>query len=124
VRSMAPELNDSEGATPSGWGAALGSGKALGPAQGERGGVRWLSTDSVAGTEARRGGGSLPEADKRPSARTTSNGVASSYRHAHGVRGGMAQAWHVVHNSARIVRACTCGHRAQRGSNRQELAWR
>jgi hypothetical protein len=35
----------------------------------------------------RRGGGSLPEADKRPRVRTISNGVASSYRRAHGVRG-------------------------------------
>jgi hypothetical protein len=49
--------------------------------------VRWLGTGSVAGTEARRGGGSLPEVDKRPSMRMTSNGVASSYRRAHIVRG-------------------------------------
>jgi hypothetical protein len=70
-----------------GQGAALGFGKALVPVHRERGRVRWLSTGSVAGTEARRGGGSLPEADKRPSVRTTSNGVASSYRRAHGVRG-------------------------------------
>jgi hypothetical protein len=49
--------------------------------------VRWLGTDSVAGTEARRGGDSLPEADKRPRVRTGSNGVASSYRCAHEVRG-------------------------------------
>jgi hypothetical protein len=41
----------------------------------------------VAGTEARRSGGSLPEVNKRPRARTTSNGVASSYRRAHKVRG-------------------------------------
>jgi hypothetical protein len=41
----------------------------------------------VEGVEARRGSGSLPEVDKSPRARTTSNGVASSYRHAHGVRG-------------------------------------
>jgi hypothetical protein len=38
VRSTAPELNDGEGAGPSGWGATLGSGEALGPAYGERGG--------------------------------------------------------------------------------------
>jgi hypothetical protein len=48
VRSMASELNDGEGAGPSGWGAALGSSEALGPAYGERGGVRWLGTDEVA----------------------------------------------------------------------------
>jgi hypothetical protein len=60
---------------------------ALGPAHGERGGVRWLDTNSVAGTYVRRGGGSLPEADQRPRVRTISNGVASSYRRAHGVRG-------------------------------------
>jgi hypothetical protein len=45
---MASELNDGEGAGPSGWGAALGSSEALGPAYGERGGVRWLGTDEVA----------------------------------------------------------------------------
>jgi hypothetical protein len=49
--------------------------------------VRWLITDSVVGTEAWHDGGSLPEADKRPRARMTSNGVASSYRCAHRVRG-------------------------------------
>jgi hypothetical protein len=84
--STAPELNGGEGAGPSDRGAALGFGEALRHAHGERGGVRWLGTDSVVGTEARRGG-SLPEADKRPRARTTSNGVTSSYRRAHGVRG-------------------------------------
>jgi hypothetical protein len=87
TRSMAPELNDGEGVDPSGRGAALGSGEALGPTHGKRGGVRRLNTDSVAGTQVRCGGGSLPEADKRPRARTTSNGVASSYWRVHGVRG-------------------------------------
>jgi hypothetical protein len=43
TRSMAPELNGSEGAGPSGWEAALGSGEALGPTCRERGGVRWLA---------------------------------------------------------------------------------
>jgi hypothetical protein len=85
--STVPELNSGEGADPSGWGAALGSVEALGPTHGERGGVRWLGTDCVAGTEARRGGGSLPKADKRPRARATRNGVASSYRCTHGLRG-------------------------------------
>jgi hypothetical protein len=74
--STVPELNSGEGADPSGWGAALGSVEALGPTHGERGGVRWLGTDCVAGTEA----------DKRPRARTR-NGVASSYRCTHGLRG-------------------------------------
>jgi hypothetical protein len=36
ARSMAPELNGSEGANPLGQGAALGSGKPLGPAHSER----------------------------------------------------------------------------------------
>jgi hypothetical protein len=49
--------------------------------------VRWLGTDSVVGTEARHDGGSLPEADKRSRAWTTSNGVVSSYRRMHGERG-------------------------------------
>jgi hypothetical protein len=51
VWSTAPELNDGEGASPSGWGAALG------PAYGDRGGVRWLGTDEVAENrgEARSG---------------------------------------------------------------------
>jgi hypothetical protein len=48
VWSMAPELNSGEGVGPSGWVAALGSGEALGPAYGERVGVRWLGTDEVA----------------------------------------------------------------------------
>jgi hypothetical protein len=42
------ELNGGECADPSGWGAALGSGEALGPAYGERGWVRWLGTNEVA----------------------------------------------------------------------------
>jgi hypothetical protein len=87
TRTTAPELNGGEGASPSGRGAALGSSEALGPTHGERGGVRWLGTNSVVGTEVRRDGGSLPEADKRPRVRTTSNGVASSYRCVHRVRG-------------------------------------
>jgi hypothetical protein len=45
VRLTAPELNGDEGAGPLGWGAALGSGEALGPTYGERGGVRWLGID-------------------------------------------------------------------------------
>jgi hypothetical protein len=45
--SMASELNDVEGASPFSWGVALGSGEALGPAYGERGGVRRLGTDEA-----------------------------------------------------------------------------
>jgi hypothetical protein len=45
VRSMTPEFNGGEGAGPSGRGVALGSCEALGPAHGERGGVRWLGTE-------------------------------------------------------------------------------
>jgi hypothetical protein len=45
---MALELNGGEGASPLGRGAALVSGKAPGLVHGERGGVRWLGTDSVA----------------------------------------------------------------------------
>jgi hypothetical protein len=63
ARSMAPELNDGEGAGPSGWGVALGSGEALGPAYRERGGVRWLGTNKVAENRGERGGDGLPEAD-------------------------------------------------------------
>jgi hypothetical protein len=48
ARSMASELNDGEGAGPLGWVATLGCGEALGPAYGERVGVRWLGTDEVA----------------------------------------------------------------------------
>jgi hypothetical protein len=80
--SMVPELNGGEGAGPLGRGAALGSGEALGPAHRKRGGVRWLGTDSVVGTEARHDGGNLPKADMKPRTWTTSNGVASSYRRA------------------------------------------
>jgi hypothetical protein len=40
ARSTVSELNVDEGASPSGRGAALGSGEALGPAYGERGGMR------------------------------------------------------------------------------------
>jgi hypothetical protein len=83
--STTPKVNCGEGAGPSGRGAALGSVEALGPAHGERGGVRWLDTDSVAATEVRHNGGSLPKADRRPRAWTTRNGVASSYRCVHRV---------------------------------------
>jgi hypothetical protein len=63
ARSTAPKLNDGEGVGPSGWGAALGSGEALGPAYGERGGVRWLTTDEAAKNRGECGGDGLPEAD-------------------------------------------------------------
>jgi hypothetical protein len=61
TRSTAPELNGSDGADPSGWGAALGSGEALGPAYRERGGVRWLGTDGAAENRGGCGGDSLSE---------------------------------------------------------------
>jgi hypothetical protein len=48
AQSTTPELNDGEGASHLGWGVALGSGEALGPVYGGRGGVRWLGTDEVA----------------------------------------------------------------------------
>jgi hypothetical protein len=53
ARSTAPELNDGEGAGPSGWGATPGSSESLGPTYGERGGVRWLGTDEVAEKQRR-----------------------------------------------------------------------
>jgi hypothetical protein len=60
---MAPELNGGEGAGPPGRGVTLGSGKALGPTHGERGGVRWLGTDKVAENRGKRCGDGLPGAD-------------------------------------------------------------
>jgi hypothetical protein len=57
------ELNNGEGVGPSGWGAALGSGEALGPTHEERGGVRWLITDEVVENRGKCGGDGLPEAD-------------------------------------------------------------
>jgi hypothetical protein len=44
--------------------------------------VRWLDTDSVAGTEARHGGGGLPETDKRSWLRQDAMGGASFYSRA------------------------------------------
>jgi hypothetical protein len=85
---------------------ALGSSEALGPTHRERGGVRWLGIDSVAGTEARRSSGSLPEADKRPRVRTTRNRVASSYRHVNGVRG---TGW-LGHSMQRMAMLRQCEH--------------
>jgi hypothetical protein len=63
ARSTVPELNGGEGVSPSGWGAALGSSEALGPAYGERGGVKWLSTNEVVENGGECGGDGLPEAD-------------------------------------------------------------
>jgi hypothetical protein len=64
--STAPELNSSEGVVSSGRGATPSFGKALGPAHGERGGVRWLGTDGVGGGGNRGecGSNGLLEADK------------------------------------------------------------
>jgi hypothetical protein len=61
--SMAPKLNDGEGAGPLGRGAALGYGEALGPAYGERGGVRWLGIGEVAKNICESSSDGLPEAD-------------------------------------------------------------
>jgi hypothetical protein len=58
ARSTALELNSGEGVGPSGWGAALGSGEALGPVYGGRGGVRRLGTEGAA---ENIGGDGLPE---------------------------------------------------------------
>jgi hypothetical protein len=63
LQSTVLELNDSEGAGPSGRGATLSSGEALGPAYGERGGVRWLNTDEVVENRGERGSDGLPNAD-------------------------------------------------------------
>jgi hypothetical protein len=63
TRSTVPELNSSEGASPSGWGVALGSGEALGPAYGDRGGVRRLGTDEAMENIGGCGGDGLPEVD-------------------------------------------------------------
>jgi hypothetical protein len=50
---MVPELNSGEGVISSGRGATPSFGKALGPAHGERGEVRWLGTDGVGGKQRR-----------------------------------------------------------------------
>jgi hypothetical protein len=63
MRWTTPELNGSEGADPSAWGAALGFGEALRPTYGERGGVRWLGTDEVAENRGECGSDGLPEED-------------------------------------------------------------
>jgi hypothetical protein len=52
-----------EGANSLGWEAALGSGEALRPAHGEKGGVRWLGTDGVLESRGECGGDGLLEAD-------------------------------------------------------------
>jgi hypothetical protein len=77
VWSTAPKLNGGEGVNSSGWGAAPSSGEALGPAHGEEGGVRWLGTDGVVGSEARRRGGGLPEMNKMLWRRQDAMGAAS-----------------------------------------------
>jgi hypothetical protein len=79
---MAPEVNDGEGAGPSGRGAAPRSSEAPGPAHGERGGVRRLSTDGVVENRGECGGDGLPEADRRPIVSTTSKTEGSFYCHA------------------------------------------
>jgi hypothetical protein len=61
---MVPELNSSEGVISSGRGATPSFGKALGPAQGERGEVRWLGTDGVGENRGECGSDGLLEVDK------------------------------------------------------------
>jgi hypothetical protein len=63
ARTMTLELNDGEGADSSGWEAALGSGEALRPAHGEKGGVRWLGTDGVSESRGECSDDGLPEAN-------------------------------------------------------------
>jgi hypothetical protein len=63
ARPTALELNGGEGAGPSGWGAALGSGEALGPAHEDGRRVRRLSTDGVVENRGGCGGDGLPKAD-------------------------------------------------------------
>jgi hypothetical protein len=53
ARSMAPELNEGEGASPSGQREALGSGEAQGSVHGEGGRVSWVGTNRA--TENRGG---------------------------------------------------------------------
>jgi hypothetical protein len=82
ARSTSPQLNGGEGVDPSSRGAALRSSKGPGPTHGERGGVRWLGTDGVAENRGKHGGDSLPEANRRSIARTTSKTEGSFYRRA------------------------------------------
>jgi hypothetical protein len=63
VWSTALELKGDVGAGPSGWGAALGSSEALGPAYKERGGVRRLGTDKATENRGECSGDGLPEAN-------------------------------------------------------------
>jgi hypothetical protein len=65
MRTTVLELNGGEGVGPAAWGAPSRSGKAPGPVHEDGKWVRKLGIDGVAETEARRGGGGLPEADKR-----------------------------------------------------------
>jgi hypothetical protein len=81
ARLTAPKLNGGEGVSSLGRGAAPSSREAPGPTHGEEGGVRWLGTDGVAGTEARYGGGGLLETDKRRCRRRDAMGGASFYSH-------------------------------------------
>jgi hypothetical protein len=46
-----------------GLGSNSGSGEALGPSYGKRGGVRWFGIDKVAENRGERDGAGLPEAD-------------------------------------------------------------
>jgi hypothetical protein len=80
--------------------------------------VRWLGTGNVAENRGERGGDGLPEADRRPIARTTSKTEGSFYsRTSRGSNVGLRK------ERGREVMAKR-GGRAQRGQQRQELAWR
>jgi hypothetical protein len=82
---MAPELNGGDGASHSGWGAALGSAEALGPTYGERGGVRWLGTDDVAENRGEARPGRLTRGRQRWGRRQTMGGV---FFYSRALRGG------------------------------------
>jgi hypothetical protein len=85
--AIAQRLFGGEGGGPAARGVAPSPGEALGPAHEYRKWVRWLSTNGLAEIEARHGGGSLPEADKRRWHRRNAMGGGAFYMCAHGERG-------------------------------------
>jgi hypothetical protein len=76
-------LSGGEGGGPVAWEAAPSSGEARGPTHEDGKRVRRLDTDGVAETEARRGGGGLPEEDKRRWRGHNARVRVSSYRRGH-----------------------------------------
>jgi hypothetical protein len=116
VRSTALELNGGEGGGPVARGAALSSGEAPRSMHEDGKRVRQLDTDSMAETEARCGGGGLPEVDKsRWCGRNAIGGGHPLYACVQREGDGMARARCAAHGCAQTVRACTRGCRAQRG---------